>query len=504
MYSNDTLSKSWNSGRLEDSHTRPTGISLTPKRSSKRSVTAKQSKTPEPLSSRPRSGKVQTKYLNPNLYGNSLQDNENSQGSPTNVTKATTFLHILKTMQKFKLGPGQYYYDLSTLGGPSFHFSSEKRWPKIDHLISRPRLNFDDAKRRQEIYHDNKNVRKYSPNERMKAIKKKASLEAAKIVGIKEKKQMIYNTTKSERLLRLKDKERRYEWNRKKFELAKISETWIAIDVIVGFASIARIKMKLKYKLHLRSAKLLKKLYVICVCYGRLKRKLHKIRVKRALNVLRRMVIPMKKWLMIRRKKLAEKIVDISEWAITGDKIFSLMHAFIRIITFIQRKIRKILKRKHFSLAVKKLLWNKVEYKMYIEHCVKKYTLPQSELWKKINYEAIQGHSSIPDSIKDIVIKKVLKMRMQEYRKKLREYKEECKKISEEYEETHYKILGKVADGGPIYPLHPVPHYIISESEYRILINETLQKRLEWEPLVRKNTRRSLLRLNTIIKPQFN
>lgn len=144
---------------------------------------------------------------------------------------------------------------------------------------------------------------------------------------------------------------------------------------------------------------------------------------------------------------------------------------------------------------------------MHIQQGVKKHSLPSSELEKPITFDMIKDSSStIPDIIKDMAIKQLMHNRMLEYKEKLISYKEECKILQEKYDSKLYKkaammVLNKLPDDalttdGPNFPPYPMPNYRISEEQYKGLINETLQRRPEWEPLLKK--RRRITRFRTL------
>mmetsp|Transcript_9041 Transcript_9041/g.9011 ORF Transcript_9041/g.9011 Transcript_9041/m.9011 type:complete len:134 (+) Transcript_9041:368-769(+) len=127
---------------------------------------------------------------------------------------------------------------------------------------------------------------------------------------------------------------------------------------------------------------------------------------------------------------------------------------------------------------------------MYIEHCVKKHTLPKSELDKRISFNAVQGHSSIPEPVKDFFIKTNLKLRRDAYIEELKTYKKICKGLRDEYEKTRYKREADAAlNNAKIeelkLPPKPQPNYVFSEQDFRKMINETEQKRGEWEEIIK-------------------
>lgn len=140
-----------------------------------------------------------------------MYDKAGADKKTDDYAKSTPIINFLKRMQLEKLGPGQYNYELSTLSGPSCHFPSSKRFSRYQSPILRPQLTFDDPKRRQEIFDENKDVTKYSPAKRLKLLREKAAIESAKNLNIKEKKQEMYKTQKSERIMKIKDKEKKYE-----------------------------------------------------------------------------------------------------------------------------------------------------------------------------------------------------------------------------------------------------------------------------------------------------
>lgn len=131
---------------------------------------------------------------------------------------------------------------------------------------------------------------------------------------------------------------------------------------------------------------------------------------------------------------------------------------------------------------------------MYVEHCVKKLTLEASELDKQVTIDDLQGRSSIPNTVKNHSIKQVLKIRMNDYKQKLNDYRQICALLIEEYKQNLYKIEAKAALKNTkvdqlSLPPRPKPNYVINEAEFRILINETIQRRKEWELLLRKKRR---------------
>lgn len=128
---------------------------------------------------------------------------------------------------------------------------------------------------------------------------------------------------------------------------------------------------------------------------------------------------------------------------------------------------------------------------MYIEHCVKKHTLPKSDLDKRISFQAIQGHSSIPDPVKNHYIKKYLKIRREKYQIEISDYQKECQTAQQEYDKNLYKRQASaVLKDGKVeelkFPLRPTPDYVFSEFEFKKMINEAIQMRGEWEN-IKKN-----------------
>lgn len=121
----------------------------------------------------------------------------------------------LKNMQSFsaaRLGPGRYNYNLSTLSGPSFHFSSMTRFPIIEKSPSKLSLvSTNDSQRKLEIFNENKEMGKYLPTTRLKVLKEKAQIESAKILECKEKKNLLYMQRKIEKISKLQNKKRKFE-----------------------------------------------------------------------------------------------------------------------------------------------------------------------------------------------------------------------------------------------------------------------------------------------------
>ncbi|CAG9314907.1 unnamed protein product [Blepharisma stoltei] len=401
------------------------------------------------------------------------------------------FNYGLNTITDSKLGPGHYYYDLNTFDGPSFHFSTVSRFPQKGLTSITQKL---DQSKRQEIYSENKDMKKYLPTVRLNYLKEKAKSESEKILKIKEKKQMIYTKNKMEKIFKLQMKERRAEIKMRKYEVLEISKAWATVFAIFGAVNWVHRTVFAKKRLHWRSNKVLIWLLNLCLAFGKFKRILRRVRIKKSLQILQKLSKKAKKWATDIRKKWAIMAVDVCERVLAEEQMFKMMKSFTDKIIFIQRTMRVIFIRRKSALAIKRLLWNKVEYKMYIEHCVRNHTLPVSELEKPISFAAIEGKSSIPDSIKDITIMNILKKRMGEYRENLKKYKEDCIRTRQGFAKKLYKLEAKAALSHINYkemnlPNRPQPNYVITENEFRNLINDTIKKRKEWEALIMRRRR---------------
>ncbi|CAG9335512.1 unnamed protein product [Blepharisma stoltei] len=399
--------------------------------------------------------------------------------------------YSMKTIASSKLGPGHYHYDLNTFNGPSFHFSTIARFSNNLTQTLVPKLNFSDLDKNQEILNENKDMKKHLPSERIRHLRDKAKSDSAKILEIKEKKQMIYTKNKLEKLLKLQSKERRYEIKLKKYEILSIAKAWSVLYTIFWSANNIRRQISERKDLHRRSSKVLVWLMNFCRSIGKFKIILEKIRISKAFKTLKKHLPIFLKWTEKIRTKWAEMTVDICERVLAEEQIAKLMKSFINKVIFIQRTMRSIFIQRKSALIIKRLLWNKVEYKMYIESRIKKRKIPPSELEKRISFEAIKGRSSVPDSVKDFKIMNILKMRMNEYRERLKIYNEECKLLKQEFTKNLYKleaqaVLNNVKLQGPSLPPRPKPNYVITEAEYRKMIHEAIQKRKEWEAIVKK------------------
>ncbi|CAG9321520.1 unnamed protein product [Blepharisma stoltei] len=430
---------------------------------------------------------------------------DNKTYKPTHVRSGSDLSYLIiptrssvpSSPTSYKLGPGYYNVSLSTLAGPSFQFSTLSRFSNKDAYLYLPAINKqppNEATRKEkfkEIIRDNKNMYKYIPENRIKTIQERAVAESTRIVEAIHKKQDILLTKKLEKILNFESKQRRFEFKLKRDEVTKIYKSWIALNVVFGWAADANVKYLHRKDLHERSQGVLKQLMILCLAVGKFKRLHKRVKVIQAIRTFRRMKAPAVKWVKNIKNHHRSRICELAERALSKDVMFNLMAAFIRTVIFIQRTMRCIVKQRQQGLMIKHLLWNKVEYRMYVEHCVKKHTLPKSELDKRISFQAIQGRSSIPVPVKEFVIKQNLKLRRDAYMESLKNYKKTCQQLKENYEKTRYK---READAA-LYsrkveelqlPSKPQPSYVFSEQDFRKMINETEQKRGEWDEIIKK------------------
>ena len=219
------------------------------------------------------------------------------------------------------IGPGYYNISSSSLGGPSFTFSSTSLLPSCFSVAGSPVL-------RDTIDFPRKNMKmeEFLPHNRQEIIRLKAKSKDHKIKEIIEKKKIISEQAKKAKIKKIKDKHKKFQMKAQHTQIKTIANNWLVLASIFSFAFYATQYLNYKKNLHFRSEKLSKSLSFILKAYGKFKLSLINNRIERAkvtLNILARVI---KKKIKILKPKYQKTINEIMDRAATHDIIFKLMY----------------------------------------------------------------------------------------------------------------------------------------------------------------------------------
>ena len=371
------------------------------------------------------------------------------------------------------IGPGYYNCSPSTLGGPSFVFPSARRFPCAFSALSSPLL-----RETPDFTQRNKNLKPFVPEIRLELVRQKAASEDFKIRQTISKKKQISSLAKKSKLEKLKERNYRLQMKVQHVEVQAVKTCWAVMLISMAISNSALYLVRYRKELHRRAMKMLNFALRVSLVFGRFKRKLGKIKTRKALGVLATLAVRVRYWVRLRKVKYVKILDERIVHAAAHDKIFRLMYQWKVSLVYIQRKMKKLIVQKKIWLALKLLQWDKIERNM----------IEMKQGVKNSGKGKIQ--SMIPISIKENIIRKHLKARVRQYCFECREYRERLKELMNEYSAKEHKanINCKRATIAMI-PDRPKPEYRFSKKDYTTMIKIAMNVRRKSQILVKMPSR---------------
>ena len=360
------------------------------------------------------------------------------------------------------IGPGYYNYSSTSLGGPACTFASTQRftftYSGLASPIIRDSSNFKSK---------NMNLEQFTPQNKKDLLKIKAMNEQNRIQRTLQTKTKLTKEKRKEKLKKLEEKHNKFRMKIQYIEVHRCANTWLALSAFITFANSSFNKLLYLKDLHRRSFKHLKFLRLFCRFLGKIKISLRKKKVARALNILSKFAVVVKRWAKVRRAKYLGIINDIIYKAAGKEKIFRFMYQWRTSLTFIQRVWKKSVVEKKVAMALRLMYWEKNEKTMF-----------ESQVSIKNGIKA-KFQSYIPQNLKEKLIKELLKKRIRDYCRKWVKYRENIQ--SEFVRQKDGKGPGAKRNNIVMNVEKPQPNYHFTKKDYLKLIRQA--------SLMRKNSK---------------
>lgn len=362
-----------------------------------------------------------------------------------------------------QIGPGYYDYKYSTLGGPFCTFSSVQRFPTNYTPLASTVIKDPSNYQRK-----NMNLAQYHPQNKQDLLRIKAQNEQIRLEQIQKNKKKIVLGKKKDKLKKIQEKHNKFKMKIQCVEVKRCANTWLTLLAFASIVTSIHYKKNYLKDLRKRSKKLLRFLRAICRAIGRIRIKIRKNKINKALMKLSRFAVVSKKWVKKRRTKYVGVINFIVYRAAAKEKIFRFMYQWKISLIFIQRTWKKAIVEKRISMALRLLYWEKFEKSIY-------------ESQKTSRGSKLKFLSITPQHVKEKLIKTLLKKRITDYCKNLCMYKA---KIKEEFAKKRVDNL-KTPDGKRnnmnLFISKPQPNYNFSKRDYVKMIKQA--------SLIRKNSK---------------
>jgi hypothetical protein len=361
-----------------------------------------------------------------------------------------------------KIGPGHYNCSYSTLGGPSFVFSSVNRFPTSFSGVTSPipRENID-------FMQKNKELDKYLPQNQQELLKVRAKNHDNKLKSTLNNKKIISKEKKKAKLRKIKEKHQKFQMKIQFHEVKQISNCWLTMMMIITSTNSLSNLIKYQKDLHYRSGKVLKQILLFSKMFGKFRMVVRRVRIKKAKGSLNTLARKIRFWVRIKNRKYKTILLDTLEAAALKDKMFRLMYQWKYSLSFLQKNLRKMLIEKKLGLALKMLQWEKVEKNMH-------------EANKKVTRIGIKKRfqSLIPASIRENIIKQALKKRVKEYHYLCKMYKLKIEEAVKKIQDKEMNALIQNRRPSAVdMPEKPKPCYDFSKKDYMEMIKEAVSTR---------------------------
>lgn len=228
-----------------------------------------------------------------------------------------------------RLGPGFYNNTSQKSSAPGFQFSSTPRsfFPKREHMLNTIQSRFVSSDRKREADIKIKktldaDLSRYSPQNKLEIIRKKAQENLIKEKLNKKTKENIFDSVKEFRERQLDEKFKKFELRLHKKEILSVKKNWILLNVVISVATSVNIKFKKKRIIKRKLAILTKRLFGFTRVLGRFLRILKKFRLKYTYRNLRINFVPvLRVWLENKRRQKANLILKVFDKVLTAKSI---------------------------------------------------------------------------------------------------------------------------------------------------------------------------------------
>ena len=253
------------------------------------------------------------------------------------------------------IGPGSYKtHDYLISGGklsqaPRFFMSAID---KAEQFIKLKKRKTEDMP----IIEKNKDMNPHSGSNKLESLKKSKKIKEFQIEVHKTVKKSIEENSHLQKLSNYIHKVKGIEWKLRKPERKFMKPAWTALAAALTIANSIRFKIKHRKQFKKSAFRCFSLTVLISKFIGKLKRILYNNRTKNLRLCMIKRVSSMKVWMMRRKKKYLDVLVDIIEsFAMSSFMTVSLVR-FINCVVLIQRAFRrlKIVKRERFR-SIQKL-----------------------------------------------------------------------------------------------------------------------------------------------------
>jgi hypothetical protein len=362
------------------------------------------------------------------------------------------------------IGPGYYNFNSSSFGGPFCTFSSTQRFPFTYSGLSSPvahyPLNFQ-AK--------NMDLEKFTPQNKKDLLRIKALNEQNRISKALKTKNKLEKDKKREKLKKIQEKHNKFRMKIQYIEVKRCANTWMTLIAFTTFANSGYFRLVYLKDLKRRSEKVRRFLRIFSRFLGKMKILLKRKKVARALSILSRFAVVVKRWVKVKKTKYLTVMNHIVYQAAAKEKIFRFMYQWRVSLTFIQRVWKKMIVEKKVAMALRLMYWEKHEKSIYeSQFSIRNGTRPKFQ-------------SYTPQSIKEKLIRELLKKRIREYYKKCIKFRENIKNEFIKQKNDNLKVPGGKRNNISMASEKPQPNYNFTKKDYLKMIKQA--------GLIRKNSK---------------
>lgn len=392
------------------------------------------------------------------------------------------FLCRLPSLPPSRLGPGSYNTQQITRVTHSIYFEKAPRFPMsyreklANYRPSARELSPEERKElAQRIQENIQAVKRYTPVERLKAVKQHAALELSRSHLTRTLHQELKFARKQRLISELEAKQRRFEWRMRPTEISLGKHIWCGLFTALSLIHKWDCKYISRKKLHKRSQKILKFLLLMTISVGKICMIVRKKRRKTAFATLKLIVPFLIRWKTKHKAKLREQIATTLENCTAQVAIYQLIATWKRRIVSIQRRIKQwLMQRKLYKQLIVRQ-WEKAE--------MRRETVKNHKLAGYVIKE-IKAEGTVPEGVKYLLVEELLREKVRVFVIRRKEWQSTCSDILLDHQlKQAEEPLVRLP--GPQYPPPPQFSVAVSEIEIQDLQQSAEKKRSRWDRMTK-------------------